>query len=695
LIAVNDGGVSITHSGGQSWRAVTNLPIAQFYQVSVDRATPYSVYGNVQDSSDTRTPSGVLDDEFITNEHVQRLAGGEQGWVGVLPGQTRLVISNDYQGVFRLQDTLTGSIRTMQPNNPDANTALRFNVEGAFALDPRDSNTFYSGSQFLHRSTDQGQSWQIISPDLTTANPRKLQQWRSGGITWENYGGENYCTIYSISPSTQQAGVIWVGTDDGRIHLTRDSGAQWQDISIKHGAVPREAYVTDIELVRDAPAAAYVVLENFRQGDMAAYLYHTQDWGRRWSALPLQGVRGPVHVLTIDPLEPRLFFLGTEFGLYVSLDAGMNWRILDTQLPTVPVRDVVVHPDTHDLVIGTYGRGLWVIDDIRSLRAITQQPHLQHKAARILSISDGILWGVTTPRRSDAGGDTGFTGTNRPYGSWIDYVGPTDVTQKQALISVRDEKGAIVRELVGTADPGINRVVWDLKHGASARAWVWPNEWSELAGPQVPPGTYNLTVAIGAAKDNRDIKVLADPRAAGDLGVQQQRYALTLQILAALKKIEAIDEYTQHAQQQLTTALQHAALRSQVERTKNRLQLLSDALLHRMPQSGADIPEHVLNDTQALRSSFGLSRHLSYIYDFLQADKSGLSATNQRWASEALSRVTIAITALQTFFNTDWQQLSQQLQQRGLPPLTDGKAFNAIASEAQDAARSAQPLPTT
>jgi hypothetical protein len=136
-------------------------------------------------------------------------------------------------------------------------------------------------------------------------------------------------------------------------------------------------------------------------------------------------------------------------------------------------------------------------------------------------------------------------------------------------------------------------------------------------------------------------------------------------------------------------------MRSQVERTKNRLQLLSDALLHRMPQSGADIPEHVLNDTQALRSSFGLSRHLSYIYDFLQADKSGLSATNQRWASEALSRVTIAITALQTFFNTDWQQLSQQLQQRGLPPLTDGKAFNAIASEAQDAARSAQPLPTT
>lgn len=504
MIIGNDGGIAITHDRGEHWRFVENLPLAQFYHVSVDNAVPFNIYGGLQDNGSWYGPSTVWENRGIMNGHWRRVGGGDGFSVFNDPSDDRFGYSMSQQGSLSHFDKSTGERRSIQPAHPDGER-LRFNWNAGLALDPLDPSVLYLGSQYLHRSRDQGRSWEIISPDLTTNDPQKQRQDRSGGLTLDATGAENHTTIVAVAPSPVSSGLIWVGTDDGNVQLTRDDGATWTSVGEGLSSSPDSTWVPQVEASRHAEGTAYAVQDDHRRGNWGTYVYRTEDYGETWEALPTEGVFGFAHVIREDPIEPRLLFLGTEFGLYVSLDRGQTWNRWSEGVPAVPVRDLVVHSRDHDLVIGTHGRGVLVLDDIRPLRALAQDP----------SRVDAPLWVSDPPpaySHSTAEaigyrsvGHAMFFGDRRPPGALLSYwVG--DAEGGTATVEIRAADGALVSEHEQDVAQGLNRFAWDMRmDGDSATA-------AGTEGLGVLPGRYEVTVRLAQTEDRAPLEVREDPR---------------------------------------------------------------------------------------------------------------------------------------------------------------------------------------
>ncbi|MFM9076425.1 MAG: WD40/YVTN/BNR-like repeat-containing protein, partial [Bacteroidota bacterium] len=310
---------------------------------------------------------------------------------------------------------------------PDVNANLRFNWNSAFAQDPFDAGTIYYGSQFLHKSTNRGSTWEIISGDLTTNDPAKQRQFESGGITMDATGAENHCTLLTIAPSTKRQGVIWTGSDDGQVHVTEDGGKTWKNVTANIIGMPKNAWVPQIQASVHNPGEAFVIVNNYRQFDYKPYLFRTRDYGKTWESLVSATQVGESNYTLAsvqDPEAANLLFLGTENGLFVTIDQGKNWTRWTNGYPAgVPTMDLVIHPREHDLVIGTFGRAFYVLDDIRPLRALaTAGDGLLNKQVHLFNPPVAVNANIQQPTGPRFDADATYNGENRPTGAMITYV---------------------------------------------------------------------------------------------------------------------------------------------------------------------------------------------------------------------------------------------------------------------------------
>ncbi|MFN2239546.1 MAG: WD40/YVTN/BNR-like repeat-containing protein, partial [Thermoanaerobaculia bacterium] len=372
MIDGNDGGVAISRDRGRSWSYVRNLPLAQYYHINVDMETPYNIYGGMQDNGSWRGPSSVWENGGIRNHHWQEVGFGDGfATLAIDPtGTTGYAMSQE--GHLLRWSLATGERKAIRPSHPE-DARLRFNWNAAIAIDPFEPSTVYYGSQFVHRSTDRGENWTTISPDLTTNNSAWQHQGKSGGITFDVTGAENFTTILTIAPSPVQRGVIWVGTDDGRIHVTRDTGANWASVEANVKGVAKNSWIPHIEPSKYDAGTAFVVFDDHRRSNWTPYVQKTIDFGRSWTNLATSDLRGYALSIEQDPVDPDLLFLGTEFGLFLSVDGGRGWLPFRHGIPTVSTMALTIHPREHDLVIGTHGRSAYVIDDVRPLRELTPE----------------------------------------------------------------------------------------------------------------------------------------------------------------------------------------------------------------------------------------------------------------------------------------------------------------------------------
>ena len=527
LIAGDDGGVWYSYDGSNTWWKASNLPISQFYHVSSDMADPYQVYGGLQDNSswvgDSQYPGG------ITNSRWENLYGGDGFWAFSDTGDPRYAYAESQGGeIGRInRDTLEQRPIKPQPNYGEGK--LRFNWNTPIHISPNEKGTIYIGAQFLFRSRDHGQSWERISPDLTTNDPEKQKQEESGGVTVDNSSAEEFTTIYSISESPRDGKTIWVGTDDGNLQLTRDGAKTWNNVVSNVSDLPKLSWVSWVEASVHDRATAYATFDRHTFGDMAPHAYKTTDYGKTWSTViaPDSGVRGYAHVIKEDAFSPNILFLGTEFGLWVSLDGGKHWaEYKGHNFPSVAVRDIVVQPRERDLVVATHGRGIWIIDDITPLRHLT--PELLSKEATFLE-------GRPAQQRINTSGgwpegSAAFSGPNPPNGAWITYYQRKRHIFGRMKLEVFDSTGKLVDTLPSNNRRGISRVEWPMRLKAPRvpRAATAAFEASE--GPRVVPGTYTVKMTRGNDTYTEQLAVGLDPRVKFSVEDRKQNFDASMRV---------------------------------------------------------------------------------------------------------------------------------------------------------------------
>lgn len=578
LIIGNDGGIAITRDRGETWRFVRNLPLAQFYHIAVDNEHPYNVYGGLQDNGSWRGPGEVWVPAGIRNLHWLEVGFGD-GFDTVPDPENAKAGYVMSQGGFLLRyDIEKGEQRMIRPAAERPDQDLRFNWDSGFAQDPFDPATIYYGSQYLHKSTDRGLNWSIISGDLTSNNP-DFQSFRtSGGITSDVTAAENYTTIVAVAPSKLQRGLLWVGTDDGRVHITRDGGASWQRIDGSARGAPAGAWVHMITPSPHNAGTAFVVLDDHRRGDMKPYIYRVEDFGAKWTSIAASPLHGYALSVLQDAVDPDLLFAGTELGLFVSIDGGRSWTPFKAGVPTVSVMDMAIQQRESDLVLGTHGRSVFVIDDFSGLRDI-QESDFQSRL-KIISTTPGQQYSDNPTSSTRFTGSGEFRGENEPYGVLITFIASgedllhpdedaerarkiarrksaataasdTDKQEEKPLkvtVRVSDSSGTVVRTFKRVVQQGINRLAWGLQSdGVRAAPSSQPVEDdADLpTGPQVVPGNYRVELTLGDVSDTADIQVLPDPRYQISAEAYQERYSALRSLLvleeASVTALERID----------------------------------------------------------------------------------------------------------------------------------------------------------
>ncbi len=572
-IVGHDGGVSVSNDRGRSWYR-PQLPIAQMYHVSTDNRVPYFVYGNRQDGPSMRGPSRVLyggRTQGIPVGEWHSVGGCEVGFSMVHRADPDLVWTGCYDGQLELYDLRSGQSRDVSvwplaiESSPASELEYRFQWTAPFATSPHDPEAVYAGSQYVHRSRDRGQSWERISPDLTTADPALMR--RTGGLTLDDAGPTIAPVVFAIAESPLEPGLIWAGTNDGQIQLTRNGGETWTNVTANLPRLPPLGTVRNIDPSDFAAGAAYVAVDRHQEGDTTPYVFRTSDYGETWTDLAAGLPRGPlanVHAVRQDPEQAGLLFLGTENALHVSFDDGANWRSLSRRsdgaanLAPAPVHWIEVQEHFDDLVVATYGRGIWILDDLTPLREIARG--LTTRGPTLLA--PRITYRFRTRGAPMAQPDVPATGTNPPYGALLHYWIPEpsegnetspEGDTRSAAVRIRDGEGDLVRTLDDLpAAPGLHRVTWDLRHDATtqARLRTRPDERPDWEMPEAgwrplpdggrfsmlaAPGGYRIELVRAGDGDSDaedesepistvDMEILLDPdstASSGDLTAQQ------------------------------------------------------------------------------------------------------------------------------------------------------------------------------
>lgn len=523
MIDGNDGGLNISKDRGKTWRFIGNIPVAQFYHIAVDNEYPYNVYGGLQDNGSWRGPAYVWKDQGIRNSYWQEISFGDGFDVVPDKDDSRYGWSMSQQGNVVRYDHITGNNYGVKPTHPNPDMKLRFNWNAAINIDPFDNSTLYFGSQFVHKSTDKGLTWEVISPDLTTNNPAKLKQAESGGLTMDATGAENHCTILAIEPTPLEKDVLWAATDDGQVHLTKDGGANWTNLSKNLKDLPANSWITQIKASNKNKGEALLVANDYRRFNYAPYVYRTTNYGRSWTRIVDESdVASYALSIVEDPVERNLLFLGTDDGLYISVDAGRNWQKWTNGFPTVSVKDLVIHPREHDLVIGTFGRAVWVLDDIRPLRAIAANSKVLNGNIELFEPPVAYQARYQQPTGTRFGGDALYHGENKPRGALITYYFNPEKNKKGVSTARKDSifleiyKGnEKIRTLKYKApkEQGMYKVRWGMdEKGVDRPSRRIRNSTREPGGVQVIPGEYTLKLKYKDQVSEEKITVQFDPR---------------------------------------------------------------------------------------------------------------------------------------------------------------------------------------
>ena len=533
MIEANDGGANVSYNRGLTWSAQSNQPTAQFYRVSTDNAFPYRLLGGQQDNSAVRVRSRSFSGDRIGRRDWEPTAGGESGHIVAKPDEPDIVVGGSYGGLLRLVDHRTGAMRSIDvwPDNPmgwgAGDLEYRFQWNFPILFSRHDPDVLLVAANVLFRSADLGQSWTRISPDLTRND--KSRMGKSGGpITKDDTGVEYYGTVFAVAESQHQAGVIWAGSDDGRVHLTRDGGDHWSDVT--PARLPEWALVNSIDIDPFNPAGAYLAATRYKLDDFQPYLYHSTDWGRSWKRID-GGLpeRHFTRVLRADPAQAGLLYTGTERGIYYSVNNGRKWSSLQLDLPVAPITDLQVKGD--DLVAATQGRGFWILDDLAVLRQ--QAAGLALNRMQLYTPEPALR--LIAGRRND---DPGTAGTNPYDGVSLFYHLPAQVRDPDSLSlavygendeapiwtwTVQDENeneddsaetGSDEDEAVLASDAGLHRHVWDLRYPGMKR-FEGLVLWADMeSGPTAVPGAYRARLSADGKSVDTSFDVIPDPRSA-------------------------------------------------------------------------------------------------------------------------------------------------------------------------------------
>ncbi|KGL62876.1 VPS10 domain-containing protein [Polaribacter sp. Hel1_85] len=559
MIDGNDGGLNISKDGGKSWRFIGNIPVAQFYHINVDNEYPYNVYGGMQDNGSWRGPAYVWKAQGIRNSYWQEISFGDGFDVVPDKDDSRYGWSMSQQGSVLKYDYITGNNYSVKPTHPDAKVKLRFNWNAAINMDPFDNATLYFGSQFVHKSTDKGLTWTVISPDLSTNNPEKLKQAESGGLTMDATGAENHCTILVIEPTVLEKDVLWAATDDGQVHITKNSGTTWTNVAKNIKGLPANSWITQIKASNKNKGEALLVANDYRRFNYTPYAYRTKNYGKSWERIVDENdVQSYTLCIIEDPLNKNLLFLGTDDGLYISINAGKKWTKWTNGFPTVPVKDLVIQTRENDLVIGTFGRAAWVLDDIKPLRTIANG-NITSKRLELFAPPVAYQAATQQPTGSRFGADAIYQGENRKRGAIISYYinAPLDkkTNNKQNENDSKETENTVkydsikleifdrVRKIrtlkIKTPkENGIHKTTWGLREKGVARASrTIRKSKREPSGVSVKPGVYKLKMTYGDAISEQNIKVEFDPRLQISQTAINQKYDASKELEAYQEKI--------------------------------------------------------------------------------------------------------------------------------------------------------------
>ena len=472
ILSGSDGGWQVSYDGGKNFEVVNTFPFTQFYHINFDMQKPYMTCGGLQDNGNWCGPSQTTSGQGNRKNDWYTVSGGDGFFTVPVMDKPWLVYSDAQGGMLNLTDTRTGAQKTIYPypnrvgsvGDAMISHKYRFNWNSPIALSPLNPKVVYFGGNVLFKSTDYGFSWQVISPDLTTNDPKK-QESSGGPIVVDNTAAEFHCTIITIAPSPLDSHVIWVGTDDGNVQVTRDGGKTWSNVFTNVPGLKPNAWIPTVDASHSDAATAYVAADHHQDDDYAPYAYMTTDYGKTWKRITgdIPNSAAWVHVVREDPRNRNLLYMGTEMGVWASWDRGSHWISLRGDLPVTPVRDIQVHPRDNDLLLATHGRGLYIMDDVSALQNFNA---VQSTDATLFDIRPAIRWSQWN--RDGNLGQKKWTGENPPQGALITYYLKSQ-PPGEVNITISDKDGRPVRRMRRVADDaGINRVVWDLRYDTPA-----------------------------------------------------------------------------------------------------------------------------------------------------------------------------------------------------------------------------------
>ena len=668
LFIGTDGGLYESHNRGVHWRFVASLPVSQFYHVSADMAVPYNVYGGLQDNGSWVGPSHSSGG--IRNKHWDSVGYGDGFWTFADPADPNFVYSEYQGGNLMRVDRRTNEVRSIAPARDADGPKLRFNWNSPIHLSPTNQGVLYYGSQFLHRSDDRGESWTRISPDLTTNNPKRQRQAETGGVTIDNSTAENNATIYTISESPVNANVIWVGTDDGLVQVTRDGGSNWRNVTRNIRGLPKGLWVSRVEASPHDAATAFVTVDGHRSGDEAVYVYVTRDYGASWTSLATDEIEGYAWVIKQDPVRPELLYLGTEFGLYLSLDGGQHWARFSENLPKVAVHDLFIHPRDHDLIVGTHGRGIYIIDDLTPLRMLDSGKRAANAA--LLPSRPQAMW--TGGALQEFGSNDEFFGEPRSESAVIAYHLKKRHLFGDLRVNVYDADGKRISSLSGGKRRGMNRVDWPMRLKAP-RLPPSTQLVPAFVGPRLAEGVYKVELIRGDETVTGTVELVADPRSphsVEDRRLQQQTSMAIYNDLADLTYLaDSLADLRKQADARAEAAPGQArALKRFEERIGEMLDTLSAS------------KQGMITGEEKLREEYGQLYGAVVGYDGRPTESQ--LASHRRLRAE----LDEAIAQANAFLDAELPKINRALEREEQPPLSrkDRAAWEAEADGGGNAA---------
>lgn len=711
MIDGNDGGMNITKDGGATWRFVGNIPVAQFYHINVDNEYPYNVYGGMQDNGSWRGPAYVWKVQGIRNSYWQEIAFGDGFDVVPDLDDNQFGYAMSQQGFVSRYDWKTGNNYIVRPTPPDADTKLRFNWNAGIGQDSFNNSTVYFGSQFVHKSTNKGLTWEVISPDLTTNDPEKQKQSESGGLTMDATGAENHCTILVIEPSVVEKDMLWVGTDDGRVHLTQNGGTTWTEVTSNIKGLPKGSWIPQIKASKTNKGEALLIANDYRRYNYTPYAYRTKDYGKTWNRI-VDGNDVESYTLAIveDTENPNLMFLGTDDGLYLSFNAGSNWQKWTEGFPTVSTKDLIIHPREHDLVIGTFGRAAWVLDDIRPLRALASNPGLLKQEVKLFDSPIGYQAAYQQPTGSRFGADALFNAENKKRGAMITYYlkegkkemkkakkkDATDAAKTEGENSPdmgKEKKNGVQKKdsiqfsfydgsrLIRTLKyktpekAGFHRIYWGMDEKGPDRPArkISPNK-RERGGTNVKPGTYKVRVDFGERSDSTNITVKSDPRLNVALASINEVYDHS-------KQLEGYTQKAANAVKQLVEsknlANKYAKELKSLDEDKYKDHIKASKEIVKSIDSVVAVYIGKEDKRQGITRNpeITVMQRIGNASFYVATRKSGVTKTEKDLITYAKTALEEALTKTNVFFSEQWSAYRKKIEALDLSPFKEAETF--------------------